>query len=282
MKFQFLFIFIFFASFIAKAQKTLSDYSFVVVPEQFDFVNEKNKYELNSMTQFYFAKYGFNAYLANQVPNVKRCDGLYADVTEERAILATRLKITLKDCNGTTIYTSDLGKSKVKEYKLAYQDALRDAFISVGAQGVAQKDIQLFDDAEVAEPMKTESSKDIKVITKMNEPVTIEVKTEDGNMKAKNVDEIMKGETNLPMAKFSNYKKESDNFLLRKTGEGFSLYQETDKAEDGLLLVGKIIAINGLLRFINANGASYKAIFDDSRNLLIEVNDVNIVYKAIN
>ncbi len=36
------------------SQKTLSDYSYVVVSEQFSFQNEKDKYQLNSFTKFLF------------------------------------------------------------------------------------------------------------------------------------------------------------------------------------------------------------------------------------
>ncbi|HBL80390.1 MAG: hypothetical protein CL524_08215 [Aequorivita sp.] len=61
----------------AAAQNTnLSDYSYVVVPEQFDFSKSKDQYQLNSMAKFYFEKSGFNAYLADSAPNANRCETL--------------------------------------------------------------------------------------------------------------------------------------------------------------------------------------------------------------
>jgi len=62
------------------SQKSLSDYSYVVVSEQFEFQKEKDKYELNSFTKFLFNKHGFHAFFDREVPvNVNRCDGLWAE-----------------------------------------------------------------------------------------------------------------------------------------------------------------------------------------------------------
>ncbi len=281
MKLKYLFICILFISFAANAQKDLSEYSYVVVPEQFDFVKEKDKYALNTMTHFYFDKYGFNTYMSNKVPNVKRCDGLYADVLEEKAILATRIRIVLKDCNNNEVYSSNIGKSRVKDYKLAYQDALREAFESISALGVNQKDIQLYEEVAIESTQKVEPTKTVAIETKVDEPITFSIKSENGKVEATKIDE-KKLNSQLPETKFSNYKKDGNTFLLRKTTEGYSLYQETSTAADGLLLVGKVIFINDLLRFINDKGASFKATFDDSLNLIIEISDVNVVYTAVN
>ena len=50
-------------------QTNLNDYSYVIVPDQFDFLKSKDQFQLNSMTKFYFEKSGFNAYLADSAPN---------------------------------------------------------------------------------------------------------------------------------------------------------------------------------------------------------------------
>jgi len=49
------------------------------------------------------------------------------DVTKERFFLGTKLKITLKDCNGDIITQSE-GRSKEKLHRVAYNYALREAF----------------------------------------------------------------------------------------------------------------------------------------------------------
>ena len=60
-------------SFSSFSQKSLSDYTYVVISEQFEFQNEKDKYQLNSLTKFLYNKYGLHAFYNAQVPlNVKR------------------------------------------------------------------------------------------------------------------------------------------------------------------------------------------------------------------
>ncbi|MDX1783494.1 MAG: hypothetical protein R3361_04980, partial [Aequorivita vladivostokensis] len=205
----------------AAAQNTnLSDYSYVVVPEQFDFSKSKDQYQLNSMAKFYFEKSGFNAYLADSAPNANRCDGLYANVEELKTLFGTKLQVVLKDCNDNEIYRGQEGKSKYKEYDKSYQDALRKAFSSVELLNVKQREVVLLGTAQVASSEERQPKSQISASSK---PKTSMVS---GNL--------------LPDAKFSNYSHEGKTFLLRKTSEGYSLYEETASAEDGLMLKGKI------------------------------------------
>src|SRR5690606_22772405 len=130
----------------------------VVVPERFEFLKTKDRYQINSMMKFYFEKSGFNAYLADSAPNANRCDGLYADLEELKALFGTKLQLVLKDCNDNEIYRGQEGRSKYKEYDKSYQDALRKAFVSLEAMRVHQKDVVLLvnrtDDSKVSEEKK--------------------------------------------------------------------------------------------------------------------------------
>lgn len=114
------------------AQKNLNDYKYVIVPYKYDFLNEKDKYQLNSLSQFLFNKYGFEAIMEDaEFPTDlirNRCLGLRSDVLKESGVFVTKLKVQLKDCNGDIIYTTKLGTSREKQYKVAYNLAIRDAF----------------------------------------------------------------------------------------------------------------------------------------------------------
>lgn len=50
---------------------------------------------------------------------------------KENSFLVTKLYIVLKDCFGTVIYQSSIGKSKEKEFEAAYVEALQLAFTIV-------------------------------------------------------------------------------------------------------------------------------------------------------
>ncbi len=242
--------------------KNLSDYSYIVVPDQFDFLNEKDQFQLNSMTKFYFEKSGYNAYLSELAPNANRCDGLYANVEKLKMILGTKLQIVIKDCNDVEIYRSSEGKSKYKEFDKSYQDALRKAFSSIEGMGVKQKDIVLL--ADKANATAAEET--------LNEPVTKVVKP-----KASHVSGNI-----LPDSKFSNYSSSGKTFLLRKTTEGYSLYEEATTAADGLLLKGKIIVMGKIVKYMDVSGNSYDATFDPSGNLTIKNDAMFKVFKAEN
>jgi hypothetical protein len=119
-------------SFSAFSQISINNYKYVIVPEKFDFLKEKDEHQLNSLTKFLFNKYGFEAVMeGSEYPTdlaLNRCLALDADVLNESNLFKTKLKIELKDCNDKLVHTTALGESRVKEYKKAFNQALREAF----------------------------------------------------------------------------------------------------------------------------------------------------------
>ncbi|MCB0467747.1 MAG: hypothetical protein KDC64_05990 [Aequorivita sp.] len=241
----------------------LSDYSYVVIPEQFDFLKERDQFQINSMTQFYLEKYGFNAYMADSAPNANRCDGLFANVEELNTILGTKLQVVLKDCNDNEIYRSQEGKSKYKEFDKTYQDALRKAFNSFKALNVKQKEVVLLENTTTTNSIVAKETEPNGEIASLKKP---KVSNASGN--------------SLPDAKFSNYSNSGKTYLLRKTAEGYSLYEESASATDGLLLKGKIIVMDNVVKYINTAGNVADAIFDTSGNLIIKENGASTFYKS--
>lgn len=117
------------------SQSSLNDYKYVIVPDRFDFLKDKDQYQINSLTQFLFKKNGFIAIMEGRdYPEDllrNRCLGLNSDVIKESGLFKTKLTVQLKDCNDKIIYTSGIGESREKEFKTAYNLALRDAFKSI-------------------------------------------------------------------------------------------------------------------------------------------------------
>ncbi|GAA4887652.1 hypothetical protein GCM10023311_09290 [Flaviramulus aquimarinus] len=123
------------ACFIATSvfsQANLNKYKYVIVPNRFDFLKEKDQYQLNSLSQFLFNKYGFEALMEGTVyPEDlirNRCLALKSDVIKDSGMFKTKLSVELKDCNDQVVYTSGVGESREKEFKIAYNKALRAAF----------------------------------------------------------------------------------------------------------------------------------------------------------
>lgn len=263
-RFLLLSIALFLATTVISQNTNLSEYSYVIVPEQFDFLKGRDQYQMNSMAKFYFEKSGFNSYLADSAPNANRCDGLYANVEELKSILGTKLQIVLKDCNDKEIYRSQEGKSKYKEYNKTYQDALRKAFSSIEALGVNQKNVVVLNDTDY----NTAAYKETKLTSKDVEQSQPKVSKVFGNL--------------LPDAKFSNYSNNGKTFLLRKTTEGYSLYEESAGSEDGLLLKGKIIVMDKVVKYMDTSGKVSDAAFDASGNITIKDDSATTIYKSEN
>ncbi|XMO85195.1 hypothetical protein AAFN75_10390 [Algibacter sp. AS12] len=122
---------------IVFAQANINNYKYVIVSKKYDFLKEKDQYQLNSLTKFLFEKYGFEAVMeGSDYPeelNQNRCLALFSDVTKEPGMFKTRLAVAFKDCNDKLVYTSEMGESREKEFKTAYNLALRDAFKSIEA-----------------------------------------------------------------------------------------------------------------------------------------------------
>lgn len=118
----------------AYGQKNLNDYRYVIVPTRYDFLDEPDRYRLNSLTKFLFKKYGFDALMANQpfpadLQN-DNCLALRAGVIEHKGLMRTKLEVELRDCSNELVFKTKIGQTRVKEYKKAYNLALRDAFES--------------------------------------------------------------------------------------------------------------------------------------------------------
>jgi len=117
------------------SQNSLNSYKYVIVPERFGFSKENNQYGLSSTTQLLLQQKGFVAEIgSNELPPAvaaNKCSSLIADVLEKNGIFTTNLTLVLKDCQGNVLFKSKEGKSREKEWPLAYNGALRDAFTSL-------------------------------------------------------------------------------------------------------------------------------------------------------
>ncbi|HEY6142921.1 MAG TPA: hypothetical protein VIV55_05745 [Flavobacterium sp.] len=124
---------IFLISFIGFSQ-SVNDYKAVIVPIKFDFARGENPYRIATVTKSNFIKAGFTAFYENEqlpVGYTDRCDVLYANVKKEPGFFMIKLFIELKDCSGKVIFTSEMGKSQIKEYDLVYIKCVDLAFVSI-------------------------------------------------------------------------------------------------------------------------------------------------------
>lgn len=272
-----------FSSIISKSfsQKSLSDYSYVIVSEQFEFQQEKDQYQLNSLIKFLFNKYGFHAYFDSEVPlNVFRCDGLWAEAEGTPGFIITKVQLVLRDCTGEEVFRTNYGKSKVKDYKKAYYESVRNAFDDIINLNITQKEIEDVDIVSISNPQIL--SENIKILPVIETSI---VATNSIKKKPLKKDESTIEKTitlNLPLNKYTNYNYMGTIFLLRKTAIGYTLYQELIDADYDLLLIGKITVKGSEINFKNEKDKTVEVFFDESNHLIIGKGTERKTYSYIN
>lgn len=165
------------------AQKSINNYKYIIVPKQFDFVKSPDKYQTSSLTKFLFNKHNFKAFLSDEtLPNdvlKNPCLVLTAEVKDKSGMLSTKNVIELRDCNNRVVYTSVEGRSKLKEYKKAYHEAIRRAFKSI--EGLNYKytsnTVEVIKDTEKVEKITTPSKPKEKEIVAIQQQKKVSVVT---------------------------------------------------------------------------------------------------------
>ncbi|WP_291113923.1 hypothetical protein [Flavobacterium sp. UBA6135] len=139
---KYILLFLLMLSFSSWSQ-TLNNYKYVIVPKKFNDFNNENQYRLNTITKFNLEKMGFEAFYEDEeFPKeviTNRCDALIVDVVKGKLLFWTKVNVVFKDCFGKIIYESKEGKSKEKEFKVAYPKALDEAFQSLFAMDYKYK-----------------------------------------------------------------------------------------------------------------------------------------------
>lgn len=128
-------IFWFILTFRAVAQD-LSAYTHLIVPKKFEFLKHENQYQLNTLTRFLLEEKGFTVVYDDVLPEEltkNRCLGLQVHLENNSTMFVTRLQLVLKDCKNVPVLTSAEGINREKDYKKAYQGALRKALEGIKA-----------------------------------------------------------------------------------------------------------------------------------------------------
>ncbi len=142
------------------SQSKLNNYKYILVPTQFEFQRSPDIHQINSLTKFLFNKAGFKAFLTNEsFPNdlaKNRCEALTTRILNKPSLLSVRVTIELVDCNNTIVFTTRQGKSRLKDYRKAYNEAIRAAFKDIENANYHYKPLVKLADDVVAKSIKKE------------------------------------------------------------------------------------------------------------------------------
>lgn len=149
MRHPFLFICLFLAlsTFKSFAQENLNAYKYIIVPKQYEFQKSQDQYQINSLTKFLFERAGFQSiFTEDNFPldlADNPCLGLKAVVVNEKSFLSTKMYIKLHDCRNKVVYATDVSRSKEKDYKKAYHQAIRATFVAIDTMGYEYNELLL-------------------------------------------------------------------------------------------------------------------------------------------
>ncbi|TMU57591.1 hypothetical protein [Flagellimonas algicola] len=114
----------------------LDNYKYIIVPKQFSAFNKENRHQTSTTVKYLFSQKGFAAVYDDSLPEElanNRCLGLLVELEDSSNMFSTKTSLVLKDCQGDEVYRTIEGRSKIKEYRSAYREALGKAFAPIQA-----------------------------------------------------------------------------------------------------------------------------------------------------
>lgn len=265
------------------SQKNVNDFKYVIVPESYVFLDENDQYQLNSLTKFLFEKYGFTAFIRGQeLPEELKkngCTALLADVQKKPGLFLTKLIVELKDCNGAVIFTTTEGQSREKEFKKAYQEALRDAFEAIQRLNYTYNETS---EAQQQEPVTSDA-----VISQPATPQPVQKRKQDNTEVATPTtipvveDQLNDTRQEIAIISEHTYSFNAKEFIFKKEEYGYEIFvvQENNRKS-----IGKIFTSSRENTYIiKAGDYSGNGYFDAYGNFILErINPVtNKVIKDI-
>ncbi|WP_051119722.1 hypothetical protein [Gillisia sp. CAL575] len=247
--------------------QNLNTYKYISVPEKFDFLKESNQYQMNQLTKFLFEKYGFNVFMENEIKpsdlSMSPCNVLKASILEDGGLFQTKLKVVLSNCANQEVFVSKEGISREKEYKKAFQEALRDAFLSfeevnysydqnsVKSESV-ESNMQVKNGIQIPEEERLQKKEEV-ILTAIPQAVK---------------EEILTAEKRVPANKEVNIYVSGDaEFYILNTEFGYQLFLK--QIEEPFAKLIKTENSNYLIySTIQSHGIAY---FDNNENLVVEI-----------
>lgn len=247
--------------------QNLNTYKYISVPEKFDFLKESNQYQMNQLTKFLFEKYGFNVFMENEIKpsdlSMSPCNVLKASILEDGGLFQTKLKVVLSNCANQEVFVSKEGISREKEYKKAFQEALRDAFLSF-------EEVNYSYDQNSVKSESVESNMQVKNGIQIPEEEMLQKKEEVILTAIPQAvkEEILTAEKRVPANKEVNIYVSGDaEFYILNTEFGYQLFLK--QIEEPFAKLIKTENSNYLIySTIQSHGIAY---FDNNENLVVEI-----------
>ncbi len=241
-----LFILLISLSNLISAQANLNDYKYIIVPKRFEDFKETNQYQTSTLVKYLFSESGFNAVYDDELPPdlmSDKCLGLWASLNDDSSMFTTKISVVLKDCGGAEVFVTQQGKSKIKEYKGAYHESIREAMESFNAFQYAysgkkevkepltlnfKNDVKSLKDKQISEkfePKGIDTDKVERKSPKNQNPMVIQEATTE-NQSYKSMEPVT---SDVGSKKNNNVKTNAEIWYAQEIPNGFQLVDSTPK-----------------------------------------------------
>jgi len=188
---------------IGMAQEQLNDYKYIIVPKKFDGFKKENQHQTSTLVKYLFSEKGFLTAYEDDLPNElnnNRCLGLSVNLIDDSSMFTTKAGLALEDCQGREVFATKQGKSKEKEFKASFGEAIREAFASIDTFNYSYNG-----KAENSDPVTVSFGNDVKTMNKEEEQKSITAKNRNAMVEQEATLENQSYKDNRP--KPSDFKK---------------------------------------------------------------------------
>lgn len=203
------------------AQVEVPEFTYVIVPDKFDFQKAENSYDINDLTRFLLKKNGFNVVSPKELTNYDRCDALFADLEMENKMIFTKATLILRNCKGAEVVRTNTGKSKLKDYKKAYHQAIRNALQDFTKSALTiipmeETTIELPKSSEITVPIGIQEPgvAKVEIDTKVSEEKKMPIEIVEDDVIKNDEDEVYSFESYAIVKNNSNYLIVYDDTLI--------------------------------------------------------------------
>jgi len=211
------------------AQK-VSDYKYIALPEKFSgFKNDQYKLDVllsKTLKQKQYVVVSGNRSQWTAEANSNPCSVLNADIINDSGFLRNKIVLEFKDCNGKVI-TSQKASTSIKEFEEGFQDALRQALVTIPVSTPkaieAQPSLQ---EVQYAEPVKEVATQTVENSSNQSAKYT------NGKLSLQKIqidnDQfiLVEGNSSVPFATFKSTTKKDTFKVKLKSGESTIGYYE--------------------------------------------------------
>ncbi len=257
MKSRLLFLLVLSVCLSGSVYSQMNDYKYIIIPKKFDAYKTPNKYQTSTTIKYLFKQRGFNAVYDDALPDDlsnNRCLGLLVNLEDTSTLFNTKTALVLRDCQSIEIFRTTEGRSKIKEFRAAYTDALKKSFSSFDGMEYKYTPKEKEEKKEVVEePITVSFKNDVKSLDeKPKEKMEVQVATPE-NQSFKSMEPVS---SNIKRADEVAEPISSDILYAQPIENGYQLVDSTPKVR--LKLINTSVENVFLVDYEGKNGVVLK------------------------